>query len=118
MSSIDQKVDVAIYFSDRGFPLVYWGPPPEDGYILTVENYCKWYTIYRIDPTGQVDIIPDSEVEFPLDHVFKEGESTVAWVNHVPTPGYCKWLEESNGDYRWDQTSLDMIVGRYYREVV
>lgn len=105
-----------LYFSDRDLPLVYVGPPPNHGYVLTVENYIKWYTIYRVDPEGKVTPLPHEQHFYPDGYEPPEGESDVAWGDHVPHPDYCRWLARTNTEYEWCLESLDMIAGRIYWE--
>ncbi len=96
------------YDSDRGMPLVYVGEPPPERPILTVENYCKWYSLYLVKPGGWVEAVD----------MYDAGSSfTAAWHDHVPDPGECERYAELKG-YDWDENALDMIYGRYQREVV
>jgi hypothetical protein len=102
------------YFSDRNFPLVYEGEPPEHGYIiLTVENYMKWYTLYAVLPDGSAQPYwPDGE--------FKETDGF--YGDHVFNPDLCEQLEGrkcrtlGNRIMTWDDCSLDMIHGRWIRD--
>jgi hypothetical protein len=91
------------YTSKRGLPLVYYGQPPEVT-TVTVENYCKWYTIALVHPDGAVE-----EVPFPED-LWIEGESP--FVDHVPNPRYvAKWARAKG--YAIDEVSMDLMVGRW-----
>ena len=102
------------YKSDRDIPLVYLGPPPRPGeqWILTVENYLKWYTIYVVLPEGEVEPLSDEmwqryDREHPMDS---------AWHDHVPNPDFCRWIPEAYPEYTWDGQAFDMIVGRLRNE--
>lgn len=95
-----------IWKSDRGLPLVYCGDIPTHP-TLTVENYVKWYTLFVIYPDGQVESV------VMVDH---PGFKT-SWHNHVPNPKACEVYADEMG-WEWDETSLDMIYGRFAREVV
>ena len=95
------KVDVGkycIYFSDRGIPLLYTNAPI-DIPVLTVENYCKWYKLFLINPNGSVEIFND----------FDE------WIDHCPIPTNLeKYCEEHNITIH--DTALEVILGRYMIE--
>ncbi len=101
-----------IYLSDRNLPLVYMGAAPSTP-RLTIENYCKWYVIAAVMPDGTVTYPPlanqDCEkVAGPL--------GIIAWHDHVPNPEFCLAVA-STLDYEWHEQSLEMIIGRYMREV-
>lgn len=93
------------YVSERGHPLVYAGEP-SDRPVLTVENYCKWYNLYAVDTDGTV-----IAVETDRTPGFES-----SWRDHVPHPAACEAFAKTNG-WEWDENSLDMIYGRYAREV-
>jgi hypothetical protein len=97
------------YTSERGFPLVYWGFPPMAGHVVTVENYCKWYTLYLVDTDGHVQAV---SWEGLADHA-EPDESP--WSDHVPNP-YClqRWAAAQN--YQIDDQALEMVIGRWERE--
>lgn len=104
-----------LYFSDRDLPLVYVGPPPNEGYVLTVENYIKWYTLYRVDSDGKVTPLPHEQHFFPDEH--KPGyDGPSSWADHVPGIDWCLWLAKAHPEYEWCPESLDMIAGRKVME--
>ena len=91
-------------YSDRGKPLVCQdtcGRPYCKTPILTVENYIKWYCLYLIRPSGEVEA-----VDFPDD----------GYCDHVPYPAAVERMAAKNG---WvvDEQSLEMMIGRYMLEV-
>ena len=96
-----------MYLSDRGQPLVYVGSP-QDLPVLTVENYVKWYTLHVVHPGGRV-----KAVNFPQASPPGGGS---AFVDHAPNPLACQQLAAKRG-WVWDENSLDMIWGRWRREV-
>lgn len=73
--------------------------------LLTVENYCKWYTVWLVHPDGRVE-----EVDM---YAFK-CEGTV-WSDHVPHPKSCIEVANQLG-VEWDDESFELIVGRYMLE--
>jgi len=94
-----------MYLSNRGHPLVHCTPPIAIP-VLTVENYVKWYTLHVVHPDGRVQ-----EVDFPT-----ESPAGSAFMDHVPNPVACQKLAADKG-WLWDENSLDMIWGRWRREV-
>lgn len=106
------RSDYCLYFSDRDMPLVYCWSNPETP-VITVENYCKWYTIHVVMPDGSVEC-PD----------LPYGDGDLWWHDHVPSPDFCKHAAEAlvalsskYANAHWDTQSLEMVMGRYYREV-
>jgi len=95
------------YYSDRMHPLVYMGVAPRESPTLTVENYIKWYSLHLVHLDGSVDV-----VNFPEWGPSGRG----GFVDHVPDPVACQKLAADNG-WVWDENSLDMIWGRWRREV-
>ena len=102
-----------LYFSERGFPLIYWGPPPEGSGVLTVENYMKWYAIYAVMPDGTSRKVDHSE--YADAERGKDGSHT--WSDHIPNPHMLDKIA-AHLKMDWDEDSYDMIVGRYQREVM
>jgi hypothetical protein len=91
----------AIYYSDRGFPLVFTGVLRQgSSSVLTVENYLKWYSLYLVEPDGSVRVI-----EFPDE-----------FCDHVPYPASVQKLANDNGWFMCSE-SMEMIVGRFVLEV-
>jgi hypothetical protein len=95
---------VTLWFSDRGIPLVYQGPPPRQGdsLILTVENYCKWYSLYAVQEHGEVVAIHSEKIE---------------WGDHIPNPESVIKFALVN-EYDIDTRSLEMMIGRWHREAL
>ncbi len=91
------------HFSTRGHPLVYTGPLPEPGRpsILTIENYCKWYELWLVTPSG-------------VEKVAYDG--TITWFDHVPSPAHVQEFAEQHG-YEMDLEAIEFIAGRFVLEV-
>ena len=104
-----------VYFSDRGIPLIYHGAPPNTGAVLTMENYLKWYCIYRVMPGGVVEVVDYREYEA----VERGPKGSNTWYDHVPNPDMLDLIEAHLGkDVQWCQESCDMIVGRHRLEIM
>lgn len=93
--------------SRRGLPLLFQGTPSE-GSVLTAENYCKWYGLYLVHSSGVIE-----DVGFPAD---EDAPDESAYCDHVPNPRAVVRMAERLGAYL-DENTLDMIVGRWFREV-
>jgi hypothetical protein len=102
------------HFSYDRIPLVLIDMPKERP-LLTIENYTKWYHIYKVDVRGivtRVDVNPEEVLKERL----RPGETlNTSWSDHIPTLEYCVKLAEYLG-LDWDENSLDMIAGRYLRQ--
>jgi hypothetical protein len=98
-----------VYRSARGFRLVYDGPPPIDIPVLTVECYVKWYDLYAVYPDGSARKVPPDD--------YDGADVTHAWSDHVPYPPALRAIAR-HLRMEWDENSLDMIHGRYYREAM
>ena len=94
-------------YSERGLPLVAYGDYNGGCSVITVENYCKWYSLYLIMPGNEV-----KKVEFERLEDFHETE----WYDHVPNPAYVLALARKYG-YSIHDLPFEMIIGRYEREV-
>jgi hypothetical protein len=94
--------------SDRNMPLV-WSTTHDPGDItLTVENYCKWYSLFLVHPDGRVEQIP-----FPGEGYCKSDESPYA--DHVPNPVVVQRFAERHG-YVIDERAFEVMVGRWHLE--
>lgn len=90
----------------RNLPLLCQDIDIEDS-IVTVENYCKWYDLQVVLPTGEIQRHGFDELEG-----FTESS---AYVDHVPNPAaVVRWAASHN--YRVDQRSLEMMLGRWLLE--
>lgn len=109
------KDDYWVYFSERDIPLIYHGAPPEAGAVLTMENYMKWYSIYRILPGGVVE-----RVEYEEYAAVERGpKGSNTWCDHIPNPEMLDLIEACLGEgVEWCQESRDMIVGRHRLEIM
>lgn len=107
MRSMDRS-----YCSTEGYLLAYVGPPPRRP-CLTVELRNKWYHLYAVYPDGvarQVSYHEYEALECDL-------QVTHLWSDHVPYPPALRAIA-THLDMDWDEISLDMVHGRYYREVM
>lgn len=104
------------YTSDRGLPLT-MTTDARDLYrpILAVEDYCKWYCLYLIEPHGgDVSI---HRVEFyELGGFVSPERDGSAYVDHVPNPFAVMRFASANG-FNICDAALERIVGRWELEV-
>jgi len=100
-----------VYYSDRGFPLVYNGDPPGFVPVLTIEAYCKWYTYSLVNINGSVESVCFYEAESLMPNC----ES--AYHDHVPNPRAMVLLAN---DRHWqlDREAYEMVLGRHMLEVL
>jgi hypothetical protein len=108
----DSAFDIPSYFlhySDRDIPLVYTGPLL-DCPIITVENYCKWYSPYVIMPDGVIRKITSEEISQATD------DFSNAWhIDHCFHPRLLSKLAEMLKGEVCEQ-SLEMAAGRWVME--
>jgi hypothetical protein len=79
---------------------------------ITVENYCKWYTLHVVFPDGRIECLL-----FPgMDDTGDEPENESGFVDHVPNPRAVRKMAERLG-YEIDYDSLERMVGRWFLEV-
>jgi hypothetical protein len=102
------------FMSPRGLPLVY--SIPDNGYpqecpVLTVENYCKWYSLFLVHPDGRVEAVDYDRLE-PIAAALDAS----AYVDHVPNPACLEPLCDANGWILCTE-SREMAVGRWQIEV-
>ena len=113
MSNTKEKYQ--LHYSDRKIPLVYTGPPPETGGIVSVENYSKWYRIYVVLPSGKVEDLQNDPRESKIaQKVEREAEHSCIY-DHTFHPGYVAELAERLG-YTLDPQSEEIILGRWVTE--
>lgn len=87
------------YYSERGKQLIYIGSPA-DKPIITIENYTKWYNLYKVDTDGIVTKITDDIPD---------------WLDHCPIPNsVLTYAKEKN--WYIDEQSMEMIIGRLIKE--
>ena len=101
-----------MYKSDRDLPLIYQDTQRNTP-IITVENYCKWYTLYVVNPDDTVEHLCFPGHDNPND----EPEGEMGFRDHVPNPkAVCKMAKRLNYDV--DEISLEVITGRWHTEVL
>jgi len=78
---------------------------------ITVENYCKWYTLYVVHPDNRVELL-----FFPgYDNQEDVPESGVGFIDHVPNPKAVSKMAKRLG-YDIDERSYECMVGRWFME--
>lgn len=99
-----------LYFSKRGHPLI--TTETSDKPILTVENYCKWYSIQVLMPDGEVkELCHDIITE--VEHLLPTGCGA---VDHNYHPQLLEILSIYL-DMHYSNEAVEMITGRYVIEV-
>ncbi len=83
--------------------------PLADRPVLTVENYCKWYTLYVLWPEDNIT----SQVSFDLLEPYQGKEP--AYCDHVPNPRAVELYTEAQ-DIDLHSEALEMIIGRWELE--
>jgi hypothetical protein len=97
------------HFSDRGIPLVWTGPLLQCP-VITVENYCKWYSPYVIMPDGVIRKITSEEICQATD------DYSNAWhIDHCFHPKLLLKLAEMLNGEACEQ-SIEMAAGRWVME--
>jgi len=81
---------------------------PQSETIITVELYCKWYSLYLLHPDGRCVVQP-----FPDEKYAPAGES--AFVDHVPNPKAVENYAKVRG-LEVGGLALELITGRWYLE--
>ena len=91
--------------SKRGHHLVF-GARHADPPVVTVENYCKWYALQVVMPTGEVE-------EYDFEHL--EPYATHYVSDHCPSPvAVVRWASAMGFEVHVE--SLEMILGRWLLE--
>lgn len=98
-----------VYLSDREMPLLYMGEPL-DKPVITLENYTKWYRIFMVLPTGEVETIDSDAVLATNDKLLVQG-----WLDHLYHPQLLIRLGKDLNAYT-DERALECAGGRWLRE--
>lgn len=97
-------------FSPRGEEL-FWNRSSHgcDKTVVTIENYCKWYSLFLVHPGGSIEA-----VDFPdLGNYEKLGSP---YVDHEPNPAHVlAWAMYH--DYEVDPDTLRAIEYRWHTDV-
>ncbi len=101
--------DFHAFFSERGFPLVWATNPPTKLKAVTVENYMKWYSLYFIEPNGNVSKVPFEALE-----KYQRDDGPVMG-DHVFNPNVVQRFCAYEG-HLIDIEALEMIIGRWELE--
>ncbi len=103
------------FYSERGIPLIHYRDHAESfshvHSTLTVENYCKWYELYWINPDGKVEKVDCSWYE-----EFRTFTGKTAWADHVPNPEMLDFSADSVGASVCPE-SREMVIGRWETEI-
>lgn len=92
--------------------------------VLTVELYSKWYSLFLVELTAELSLVPSpfkvSEVAFPewgpgYDYPDLR-EWTSGYVDHCPSPVAVMQLAKQKG-WAIDELAMELIVGRWEMEV-
>jgi len=100
------------HMSNRDIPLVYI-KNNNARKVLTVENYCKWYSLYLVLPDGEVTEV--SATSDAYEAAYNQAGGTT--YDHVFYPTFVLKLAEQLDAYL-DPQSFEVIVGRYRTEVL
>ena len=98
-----------MYVSDRKLPLICQTLNTKFP-TVTVENYCKWYNVFVINPDGVV-VTADWEVLNMLE--YKSGKCLIG--DHVYHPDLLVQYADYIGGYV-DDVSLETVAGRWMFE--
>lgn len=96
--------------SERGFLLPvsnYPGSLP----VLTVELYCKWYSLHLVWPTRIVERIDFGRLEPAAASL-----NCSPFCDHCPNPAAVRTLALAEG-WHLDELAEELIVGRWHIEV-
>lgn len=95
------------YYSERGFPLItqsFLDSSNKSKGMLTVENYDKWYQLYRITREGEVK---------PIDYRdMIESRTGLTWVDHAVSPEAFH-LTAQKLDLEYDDRTFAMVCERF-----
>jgi hypothetical protein len=106
---IKHLIDKEVILSERNIPLVYQFNESFSEPVLTVENYCKWYNLYIVNPDKSVN-----KVDFDALHNFTPKKES-SYRDHVPNPKAVKCYADKYS-YHLDEQSYEMMVGRWMIE--
>lgn len=103
---------MAKYVSHRGIPLLAQEVDPEGRPIVTMENYCKWYSVYALHPDGRVESIDPDDVLRKVEK--RVGGCLMGDHNYHPT-----LLTEVAKELGWvvDPKALEMVTHRWAVEI-
>lgn len=97
-----------LYMSDRDIPLIYVDSPL-DVPIITLENYIKWYSVFVILPSGEVQKVPVQKIE--------EANESGSWVaDHCFHPKLLYRLAKMYGG-SVDSQAVEIAIGRWIEEI-
>jgi hypothetical protein len=104
-----------LHFSDRGLPLVYVDPAPPERGVVTVENYLKWYSLYVVQPGGNVVKLEDLPRAWEVSDILEHAATHSCFGDHVWHPGFVReWVQKLDLDL--DERAFEMIAGRWATE--
>jgi hypothetical protein len=94
-------------YSSRNHPLIWHGGHPEEGVVLTMECYCKWYDLQLVYP----DRIEAVDFGVLYDHCKNEAPS----CDHAPNPRAVYRYAAAKG-FQIDNEAFEMMIGRWELE--
>ena len=94
-----------IRFSERGIPLIYMYGADKELPILTAELYCKWYTLYLINPDGSIEKYDPYNVD-----------DNIRVADNLWHPDDIREFVENN-NLLMDELFYEILVGRWVTEV-
>lgn len=101
--------DLKVYYSERGNALLYAGPTPTKP-ILTLENYCKWYGVYKVNPDDTVEHV-DPEI---LSEVSKKYPDALMGDHNFQPHFLYRLAQYMKVDI--DKTAIDVAGARWLQE--
>jgi hypothetical protein len=101
----EQNKDVRRLVSERGFELVEQGV--YDTPVITVENYQKWYNLYVIQPTGEVEILDPGLITEVIGEI-----NEILVIDHTFHPKLLLLLAKKLGA-EVPSTTMEMVAGRW-----
>lgn len=97
---------IEVLCSERDHPLMY--QRVLDVPVITVENYEKWYSIYLIQPTGEIEEVPVKVIEEVMG-------DNCWWIDHRWHPKLLLALAKHYGGEVPD-TTIEVVAGRWVLE--
>lgn len=80
--------------------------------VLTVELYCKWYSLHLVWPNRIVERIDFGRLEPAAASL-----NCSPFVDHIPNPAAVRALALAEG-WHLDELAEELIVGRWHIEVL
>lgn len=98
------------YVSYRGTPLLAQEPDQYNRPIVTMENYCKWYSVEILHPDGKVESADVGKLE-----EIQERLGMCLIIDHCYHPRLLNELAKEIGGLA-DDLAIEMTTGRWVLE--